>query len=54
MRERLNAILAKHTGQPIETIANDTDRDNFMSADVAAEYGMIDQVLNERQVSDTE
>jgi len=54
MRERLNAILAKHTGQPIETIANDTDRDNFMSADVAAEYGMIDQVLNERQASDTE
>ncbi len=44
MRERLNAILAKHTGQPIETIAADTDRDNFMSADVAAEYGMIDQV----------
>ena len=54
MRERLNAILAKHTGQPIETIAADTDRDNFMSADVAAEYGMIDQVLNERQVADTE
>jgi len=54
MRERLNAILAKHTGQPIETIANDTDRDNFMSADVAAEYGMIDQVLNERQAADTE
>ena len=54
MRERLNAILAKHTGQPIETIANDTDRDNFMSADVAAEYGMIDQVLNERKAADTE
>jgi len=54
MRERLNAILAKHTGQPIETIATDTDRDNFMSADVAAEYGMIDQVLNERKATDTE
>jgi len=54
MRERLNAILAKHTGQPIETIATDTDRDNFMSADVAAEYGMIDQVLNERKAADTE
>jgi len=54
MRERLNAILAKHTGQPIETIANDTDRDNFMSADVAAEYGMIDQVLDERKAADTE
>ena len=54
MRERLNAILAKHTGQPIETIATDTDRDNFMSADVAAEYGMIDQVLNERKAADAE
>jgi len=54
MRERLDAILAKHTGQPIETISTDTDRDNFMSADVAAEYGMIDQVLNERQAADKE
>jgi len=54
MRERLNAILAKHTGQPIETISTDTDRDNFMSADVAAEYGMIDQVLNERQAAEKE
>jgi len=49
MRDRLNEILAKHTGQPIETIADDTERDNFMSADVAAEYGMVDQVLRERQ-----
>ncbi len=48
MRERLNAILAKHTGQSIETISQDTERDNFMNADAAAEYGMIDSVLNER------
>ncbi|MCK5334924.1 MAG: ATP-dependent Clp endopeptidase proteolytic subunit ClpP, partial [Gammaproteobacteria bacterium] len=41
MRDKLNGILAKHTGQDIETIAKDTDRDNFMSAKVAAEYGMI-------------
>lgn len=53
MRERLNAILAKHTGQPIERISADTDRDNFMSADVAAQYGMIDKVLNERQMTPT-
>lgn len=51
MRERLNAILSKHTGQPMERISTDTDRDNFMSAEVAAEYGMIDQVLNERQLA---
>jgi len=51
MRERLNAILAKHTGQPIEKISDDTDRDNFMSADQAAEYGMIDEVLRERTAS---
>ncbi len=48
MRDRLNAILSKHTGQPIETIADDTERDNFMDANQAAEYGMIDQVLDER------
>ena len=48
MRERLNAILANHTGQSIEKISQDTDRDNFMSADDAAEYGMIDSVLRDR------
>ncbi len=48
VRERLNKILAKHTGQSIETVQNDTDRDNFLSAQDAAEYGLIDQVLNER------
>lgn len=48
MRDKLNSILAKHTGQDIETIARDTERDNFMSATVAAEYGMIDSVLESR------
>ena len=49
MRERLNAILAEHTGQTLDKIAEDTDRDNFMSAEVAAEYGLIDKVLNSRE-----
>lgn len=48
MREKLNGILAKHTGQKIETIANDTDRDNFMSSSQAADYGLIDSVLESR------
>jgi ATP-dependent Clp protease protease subunit len=48
MRQRLNEILSKHTGQPIETIARDTDRDNFKSADSAQAYGLIDQVLERR------
>lgn len=45
IRERLNAILANHTGQSIEQIAQDVDRDRFMSAHEAAEYGLIDRVL---------
>jgi len=48
MREKLNGILSKHTGQDMETIARDTDRDNFMSAEAAAEYGLIDTVLESR------
>jgi ATP-dependent Clp protease protease subunit len=47
-RDRLNQILAKHTGQPIEKIQVDTDRDNFMSGSEAVEYGLIDQVLSNR------
>lgn len=47
-RERLNKILASHTGQSMENIMKDTDRDNFMSGDVAAEYGLIDTVLEHR------
>lgn len=48
VRDRLNRILANHTGQSLETIQNDTDRDNFMSAEAAKDYGLIDNVLNER------
>jgi len=47
-RERLNALLAKHTGQPIETIADDVDRDRFMSSPEALEYGIIDHVVERR------
>ena len=48
VRERLNKILAKHTGQPIEKIRVDTDRDNFMSGEDAVQYGLIDKVLSAR------
>jgi ATP-dependent Clp protease, protease subunit len=48
LRQRLNAILAERTGQSIEAIAKDTDRDNFMSAAAAKEYGLIDDVLSSR------
>ena len=47
-RERLNQILAGHTGQSIDTIKQDTERDNFMGAEAAREYGLIDHVLAER------
>ncbi|GAC1321356.1 ATP-dependent Clp protease protease subunit [Collimonas sp. PA-H2] len=48
LRERLNGILADKTGRTIEQISKDTDRDNFMSADAAVEYGLIDKVLATR------
>jgi len=51
VREKLNAILAHHTGQPMEKIQQDTDRDNFLSAEDAVEYGLIDSVLSNRQSS---
>ncbi|ATH78770.1 MULTISPECIES: ATP-dependent Clp endopeptidase proteolytic subunit ClpP [Halomonadaceae] len=51
IREKLNQILAHHTGQDIETVARDTDRDNFMSANKAKEYGLIDAVLDKRPTS---
>lgn len=47
-RERLNRILSENTGQPIEVISEDTDRDNFMSAEEAKEYGLIDEVIKNR------
>lgn len=48
IREQLNQLLAHHTGQSIETIDNDTERDNFMGAETAVEYGLIDEVLSSR------
>ena len=48
MRARLNEILAHHTGQSIETIGRDTERDNFKSAAEAQAYGLVDQVLERR------
>ena len=47
-REKLNAILAERTGQALEVINRDTERDNFMSAQAAAEYGLIDKVIDKR------
>lgn len=48
IKQRLNEMLAKHTGQPMERIERDTDRDNFLSAEAAAEYGIVDKVLSSR------
>jgi ATP-dependent Clp protease protease subunit len=48
LKGRLNEILAKHTGQKLETIEKDTDRDNFLSADQAVKYGIVDKVLSSR------
>ncbi len=47
-REKLNRILAKNTGQPLEKIEHDTDRDNFMGAEEACQYGLIDKVIESR------
>lgn len=47
-RERLNRILAHHSGQDVEVIARDTERDNFMTPEAAAEYGLIDRVIRDR------
>ena len=48
MRDKLNSILSRHTGQPVERIAKDTDRDNFMDAEAAMAYGLVDAVLDRR------
>ncbi len=53
LRAKLNGIMAHHTGQPIETIERDTDRDNFLSAEQARDYGIIDKVLTTRAESST-
>eukprot|EP01155_Anaeramoeba_flamelloides_P050628 Anaeramoba_flamelloidesc42077_g1_i12.p2 GENE.c42077_g1_i12~~c42077_g1_i12.p2 ORF type:complete len:212 (-),score=11.25 c42077_g1_i12:918-1553(-) len=52
IREKLNRLLALHTGQDIDTIARDTERDNFMDSKTAAEYGLIDNVLERRLGTD--
>ena len=49
LRARLNEILAKHTGQTVDTIAKDTDRDNFLSSEDAVKYGIVDKVLTKRE-----
>jgi ATP-dependent Clp protease, protease subunit len=48
LKDKLNGIMAHHTGQSIEVIANDTDRDNFMSAEASMNYGLVDKVLATR------
>lgn len=51
MRERLNKIIAKHTGQPLKKVEHDTDRDNFLSAEQALKYGLIDRIIEKRPAS---
>ena len=51
MREELNGILASHSGQSIDVVAKDTDRDNFMSADEGVAYGLIDKVISKRELA---
>jgi ATP-dependent Clp protease protease subunit len=48
LRERLNRLMAEHTGKSVEEVARDTDRDNFLTADEALTYGMVDKVLQNR------
>ncbi len=48
IRERLNKLMAKHTGQDLETIQRDTERDNFMNAEDSAKYGLVDEVMEQR------
>ncbi|RTE86888.1 MULTISPECIES: ATP-dependent Clp endopeptidase proteolytic subunit ClpP [Gammaproteobacteria] len=50
IKERLNQMLADHTGQPLDVIAKDTDRDHFMSAERAVEYGLVDDILTKREL----
>ena len=49
MREQLNGILAKHTGQPMDAIVRDTDRNYFMSADESKTYGIVDEIIDKRR-----
>ena len=50
IRDKLNKLLAEQTGKPLKTIERDTERDNFMSADEAAEYGLIDKVITKKEL----
>jgi ATP-dependent Clp protease protease subunit len=54
LKAKLNDIMAKHTGQKIESIEKDTDRDNFLSAEQAVVYGLVDKVLQSRAESTAE
>jgi ATP-dependent Clp protease protease subunit len=49
MKEELNKLLAKHTGQDVQTVTEDTERDNFMSAEEACEYGLVDKVIEKHE-----
>ena len=53
-RERLNKILADHTGQPLQRINEDTERDNFMTAEAAKEYGLVDEIFYARDIEKAE
>ena len=48
IKEKLNRLMAEHTGQPLEKVSEDTDRDNFLSAESAVEYGLVDAILDKR------
>lgn len=52
LREELNGILSKHTGQPMDIISRDTERDNFMTAEAALKYGLIDKILTRNELSE--
>ena len=52
IREKLNRVLSKHTGRDIDKVATDTDRDNFMDGSAAVDYGLIDQVMENRQINE--
>ena len=48
IKDKLNRLMAEHTGQPLEKVTEDTDRDNFLSAESAVEYGLVDAILEQR------
>lgn len=52
LKDKLNHLLSQYTGQPIEKVARDTDRDNFLSAEAAKEYGLVDEVVTKRPKAD--